>query len=210
MQPLIIRETAFNWGDRTYIMGILNTTPDSFSDGGQFNTLETAIQQAHRMVCDGADILDIGGQSTRPGAETISLTEELARTIPVIEALRRELNIPISIDTTRAEVARKAVEVGADWVNDISGGTFDPLMLPTVAQLGVPIILMHLRGTPQTMQQLTDYEDLIPDIQQFFDHQIEQALRCGQCLHLCHRQSLPSRGSFQQGVSHRRYTCLAS
>jgi dihydropteroate synthase len=179
MQPLIIRETAFNWGDRTYIMGILNTTPDSFSDGGQFNTLETAIQQAHRLVTSGADILDIGGQSTRPGAETISLTEELERTIPVIEALRRELNIPISIDTTRAEVAKKAVEVGADWVNDISGGTFDPLMLPTVAQLSVPIILMHLRGTPQTMQQLTDYEDLIPDIQQFFDHQIQQALQVG-------------------------------
>ncbi len=179
MQPLIIRETAFHWGDRTYIMGILNTTPDSFSDGGQFNTLEAAIQQAHRMVCDGADILDIGGQSTRPGAETISLAEELERTIPVIEALRRELNIPISIDTTRAEVARKAIEVGADWVNDISGGTFDPLMLPTVAQLGVPIILMHLRGTPQTMQQLTDYEDLTPDIQQFFEHQIQQSLNFG-------------------------------
>jgi dihydropteroate synthase len=179
MQPLIIRETTFNWGDRTYIMGILNTTPDSFSDGGQFNTLETAIQQARRMVRDGADILDIGGQSTRPGAETISLAEELDRTIPVIEALRRELNIPISIDTTRAEVARKAIAAGADWVNDISGGTFDPLMLPTVAQLGVPIILMYLRGTPQTMQQLTDYEDLIPDIQQFFDHQIQQALNFG-------------------------------
>lgn len=179
MEDLQIRDSVFKWRDRTYIMGILNTTPDSFSDGGQFNTLETAIQQAHRMVRDGADILDIGGQSTRPGAETISLTEELARTIPVIEALRREQNIPISIDTTRAEVARKAVEVGADWVNDISGGTCDPLMLPTVAQLGVPIILMHLRGTPQTMQQLTDYEDLIPDIQQFFDHQIEQALHFG-------------------------------
>lgn len=179
MQPLIIRETTFNWGDRTYIMGILNTTPDSFSDGGQFNTLETAIQQARQMVMAGADILDIGGQSTRPGAETISLAEELARTIPVIKALRRELNIPISIDTTRAEVARKAVEAGADLVNDISGGTFDPLMLPTVAQLGIPIILMHLRGTPQTMQQLTDYEDLIPDIQQFFEHQIQQALNFG-------------------------------
>ena len=176
MQPLIIREMTFNWRDRTYIMGILNTTPDSFSDGGQFNTLETAIQQARQMVMAGADILDIGGQSTRPGAETISLAEELARTIPVIEALRRELNIPISIDTTRAEVARKAVEAGADWVNDISGGTFDPLMLPTVAQLGVPIILMHLRGTPQTMQQLTDYEDLIPDIQHFFVHPLSLLL----------------------------------
>jgi len=179
MEDLKIRDMIFNWGDRTYIMGILNITPDSFSDGGQFNTLETAIQQAHRLVRDGSDILDIGGQSTRPGAETISLAEELERTIPVIEALRRELNIPISIDTTRAEVARKAVEVGADWVNDISGGNFDPLMLPTVAQLNVPIILMHLRGTPQTMQQLTDYEDLISDIQQFFAHQIQQALNCG-------------------------------
>ena len=179
MESLTIRETIFNWGDRTYIMGILNTTPDSFSDGGQFNTLETAIKQAHQMVIDGADIIDIGGQSTRPGAETVSLKEELDRTIPVIEALRKELNIPISIDTTRAEVAQKAIAAGADLVNDISGGTFDPLMLPMVAQLEVPIILMHLRGNSQTMQNLTDYDDLILDIQQFFEHQIQKALQVG-------------------------------
>jgi len=121
MKNLKIGSKIFNWGERTYIMGILNVTPDSFSDGGQFNTLETAIQQARQMVMAGADILDIGGQSTRPGAKTISLSEELKRTIPVIEALDKELNIPLSIDTTRAEVAQKAVEAGADLVNDISG-----------------------------------------------------------------------------------------
>ncbi len=179
MKDLKLRETNFKWRDRTYIMGILNTTPDSFSDGGQFNTLEKAIQQAHQMAENGADILDIGGQSTRPGAEKISLNVELERTIPVIELLRKELNIPISIDTTCAEVAKKAVEAGADLVNDISAGIFDPLMLATVAQLRVPIILMHSRGNPQTMQQLTDYQDLIFEIQNFFSCQIQEALIAG-------------------------------
>lgn len=179
MEDLKLRETNFKWRDRTYIMGILNTTPDSFSDGGQFNTLEKAIQQAHQMAENGADILDIGGQSTRPGAEKISLDVELERTISVIELLRKELNIPISIDTTCAEVAKKAVEAGADLVNDISSGIFDPLMLPTVAKLRVPIILMHSRGNPQTMQQLTDYQDLIFDIQNFFSCQIQEALSVG-------------------------------
>ncbi len=179
MQNLTLRDTTFNWRDRTYIMGILNTTPDSFSDGGQFNTLDKALKQAEQMVTAGADILDIGGQSTRPGAETISLEEELTRTIPVIQAIRDKLNIPISIDTTRAEVAKATIAAGADLVNDISGGTFDPLMLATVAELGVPIILMHIRGNPQTMQQLTDYDDLITDIKQFFTTQIQKAQKIG-------------------------------
>lgn len=179
MKPLIIGKHNFTWGQKTYIMGILNVTPDSFSDGGEFNTLEIAVQQSKRLVAAGADILDIGGQSTRPGAEQISLEEELSRTIPVIQALHSAVSVPISIDTTSAEVARVAVENGANLVNDISGGTFDRQMFATVAQLQVPLILMHLRGTPQTMQQLTKYSNLIGEIREFLANQIEQAVAAG-------------------------------
>jgi len=146
-------------------MGVLNVTPDSFSDGGQFDRLEAAIAQAHQLVADGADWLDIGGESTRPDARPVSAQEELDRVVPVIEALRRgwrefaPLDVPISIDTTKAAVARSAIAAGADVVNDVSGGLYDPELLPTVAALGVPVMVMHLRGTPQTMQQLTDYSD---------------------------------------------------
>jgi dihydropteroate synthase len=176
---LTIRERTFYWGKRTYLMGVLNVTPDSFSDGGDFNTIETAIVQAKKLVAEGTDIIDIGGQSTRPGAEQISLEEELNRVIPVIKALREEISLPISIDTTKASVAQAAVAAGADMVNDISGGTYDANMLPVVAQLGVPIILMHMRGTPQTMLQLTDYQDFIGEIYQFFAERIEQAIQAG-------------------------------
>ncbi len=179
MTNLTIRGHSFVWGKRTYLMGVLNVTPDSFSDGGEFNTIESALSQAKQMVEDGADIIDIGGQSTRPGAVQISPEEELNRVIPVIKTLRQEVSVPISIDTTRASVAQAAVEVGADLVNDISGGTFDPQMLPVVAKLGVPIVLMHIRGIPQTMQQLTDYEDLVGEIYQFLEGQINGALRAG-------------------------------
>ena len=176
---IIIRNHHFSWGSRTYIMGILNVTPDSFSDGGQFNHLETALTQAQRMIDRGADIIDIGGQSTRPNAKQITLEEELTRVIPVIESLRKISDIPISIDTTRAIVAEKSIEVGADIVNDISGGTFDPQMLVTVASLQVPIILMHIKGTPETMQQLTDYEDLIGEITAFFQERIKSLIEAG-------------------------------
>ncbi|MFN9174220.1 MAG: dihydropteroate synthase, partial [Synechocystis sp.] len=132
--PWQIRDAVFNWGERTYVMGILNTTPDSFSDGGDFKTLPTAIAQARKMILAGVDLLDIGGQSTRPGAATVSLAEELDRTIPVIQALRQEFNIPISIDTTRSEVVQAAIQAGADVINDISGGTFEPSILAIAAQ----------------------------------------------------------------------------
>lgn len=160
-------------------MGILNRTPDSFSDGGQFIRLENALHQAEKMIAAGADILDIGGQSTRPGAVTISLAEELERTIPLIQQIRSHFPIPISIDTTRSEVAKAAIAAGADLVNDVSGGTFDGEMLGTIAQLQVPVILMHLRGTPATMQQLTHYQDLIGEIISFFQQQIQTALSLG-------------------------------
>ena len=179
MQSLIIGNNNFQWGHKTYIMGILNVTPDSFSDGGEFATLEMALEQGKKLVAAGADILDIGGQSTRPGAVQISLEEELKRTIPVIQALRSAVSVPISIDTTSAKVARAAIEIGANLVNDISGGTFDNQMFSTVAQLQVPLILMHLRGTPETMQQLTQYDNLIIEIRDFLARQIEQAVAAG-------------------------------
>jgi dihydropteroate synthase len=169
----------FNWGERTYLMGVLNVTPDSFSDGGEFNNIAVALAQANYLIESGADIIDVGGQSTRPNAAQISVEEELNRVLPIIKQLRLLSSVPISIDTTRALVAQKAVEAGADLVNDISGGTFDPNMFSVVAQLDVPIVLMHIRGTPQTMQQLTDYQDLIGEIYQFFQQQIAAALSAG-------------------------------
>ncbi|MCU0552811.1 MAG: dihydropteroate synthase [Leptolyngbya sp. Prado105] len=179
MQPWNLPRATFNWGQKTYIMGILNVTPDSFSDGGQFNTLKSAIAQAHQIIQDGADILDIGGQSTRPNADEISLQEELDRVIPVIEAIRQNFEIPISVDTTRSQVAQAAIASGADIINDVSGAVFDSEMLSTVGKLGIPIILMHMRGTPKTMQSLTDYNNLIPEISEFLKSRIEQAIAQG-------------------------------
>lgn len=182
--PWRFRDRTFAWGSRTYLMGIVNVTPDSFSDGGQFDTAQRAVAQARYLVANGADIIDIGGQSTRPGAETISVSVEQSRVIPVIEAIRADADnalnqVVISVDTTVAAVARAAVRAGADIVNDISGGTFDKAMFSTVADLGVPIILMHIRGTPQTMQQHTDYQDLIGEIHEFLRHQIDDAIAVG-------------------------------
>ncbi|MCY7386409.1 MAG: dihydropteroate synthase [Microcoleus sp. CAN_BIN18] len=182
-KKITIRNKVFEWGKRTYLMGVLNVTPDSFSDGGDFNTTESALAQAENMVKSGVDIIDIGGQSTRPGAAEISLTEELNRVIPVVEMLRQKADIfadtPISVDTTRAQVAKAAVAAGADLINDISGATFDSEMLSTVSKLGVPIILMHLRGTPQTMQKMTDYRDLIGEIGEFLESRIAAAVAAG-------------------------------
>jgi dihydropteroate synthase len=182
-----MRGRSFNWGERTYLMGVLNVTPDSFSDGGEFYAPAAALAQAQRLVEAGADVLDIGGQSTRPGAQQVSVEEELHRVLSVVQVVREaklsrresHLSVPISVDTTRAVVAQRAVEAGADMVNDISGGTFDPDMLSTIAQLGVPIVLMHMRGTPETMQQLTDYQDLMGDIYGFLEGQIAAAERAG-------------------------------
>ena len=181
LSPLLLRRNnfTFNWQEKTFLMGILNVTPDSFSDGGEFNNIESALSQAQYMIENGADIIDIGGQSTRPGAEQISLKSEINRVTSVIKAIRENYSIPISIDTTRAKVAGIAVEAGADIINDISGGTFEVEMLPTAAKLGVPIILMHILGTPKTMQQMTDYQDMIGEITNFFTTQINKAIACG-------------------------------
>ncbi|MBL8814196.1 MAG: dihydropteroate synthase [Planctomycetaceae bacterium] len=160
-------------------MGILNLTPDSFSDGGLFNTTDLAIAQAVKLQSDGADILDIGGESTRPGAAPVSLDEELSRTIPVIKALAETITIPISIDTTKAEVARQALEAGADIVNDISGLTFDRDMISVCRDYDAGICLMHIQGTPQTMQQSPTYGDVVAEVTEFLQQQVDRCLMAG-------------------------------
>jgi dihydropteroate synthase len=181
-QNLTIRDRQFDWGVRTYMMGVLNVTPDSFSDGGKFQTLDAALAQAVNIVAAGADLLDIGGESTKPGATPVDESTELARVLPIIAAIRQhqELrDIPISIDTTKASVAQAAIHAGADIVNDVSGGKFDPQMLSAVSQMGVPYILMHMRGTPATMQQMTDYDDVIEGVYDELAAQIDRAVACG-------------------------------
>ena len=163
----------------TLIMGILNVTPDSFSDGGKFIHLDKALSQAQYMEKNGADIIDIGGESTRPGAISVSVKEEINRTIPVIEAIRKISNISISIDTYKSEVAEKALLAGADFINDISGFTFDSRMMEIVKKFDVPVVLMHIKGTPQDMQTNPTYIDVIKDLLEFFSFQINKALDFG-------------------------------
>jgi dihydropteroate synthase len=180
----------FTWGRQTYLMGVLNVTPDSFSDGGRFDRLDLALTQAQQLVNAGADILDIGGQSTRPGAPQISLQTELDRVLPVIHGIRQHVSpsIPISIDTTRVAVGEAAIVAGATWLNDISGGTFEPAMLQLAVQHQVPIVLMHLRGTPETMQTLTDYSDypngVVGAVGEFLCQQAQQVQAQAQALGL--------------------------
>jgi dihydropteroate synthase len=179
LRPWIVRGRTFAWGDRTYLMGILNVTPDSFSDGGLFSTLEAAVAQAQGLIAAGMDVLDVGGQSTRPNAESLSPNDELNRIIPVIEAIRKVSNIPLSVDTTKAIVAEAAIRAGADIINDISGATYDPEMLTAAARLKTPIILMHLRGTPETMQQLTDYDNLVGEVLSILAERVAAACSAG-------------------------------
>lgn len=147
--------------DRPRIMGVLNLTPDSFSDGGYYQQVDAAIRRALEMVAEGADLIDVGGESTRPGAPDVSAEEELQRVVPVIEALRRELDLPLSIDTSKSRVARAAVAVGAGFVNDISGLNFDSAIADVVAASGAGLFLMHTPGRPEVMQQHTRYTDLL-------------------------------------------------
>lgn len=161
------------------LMGILNVTPDSFSDGGQFNAIDAAVERALQMEADGADIIDIGGESTRPGSEPVSLDEELSRTIPVIRALQGKLKSPISIDTTKAEVARQALDAGAEIVNDISGLTFDPNMIDLCAREDAGICLMHIKGTPKTMQLDPQYGDVVAEVIEFLQQQVDRCLMAG-------------------------------
>jgi dihydropteroate synthase len=164
---------------RTLVMGVLNVTPDSFYDGGRYHRFHDAVAQALRMAEDGADIIDVGGESTRPYSDPLSLDEELKRVIPVIETLSKELEIPISIDTYKSEVAVRALEAGAAIVNDISAMRFDPAIGKVVAAAGVPIVLMHMKGTPQNMQSNPTYKDLLGEITGFLQEAADQALSMG-------------------------------
>jgi dihydropteroate synthase len=152
------------WGERTLIMGVLNVTPDSFSDGGQFFSFDQAIAQAERMISEGADIIDVGGESTRPGSEFVSEEEELRRVIPVIERLAAKGSVPISIDTTKSSVARAALQAGAEIVNDISGLRFDLALADVAAEARAGLVLMHSRGTPKDMQQLPPVADIMSEV----------------------------------------------
>lgn len=165
--------------NRPLLMGILNVTPDSFSDGGQFRLVENAVARALQMEQDGADIIDIGGESTRPGAEPVTLEEELRRTIPVIKELTTQLRIPISVDTTKAEVARQALSAGAEIVNDISGLTFDSGMIEVCRLNDAGICLMHIKGTPLTMQQNPTYVDVVKEVTEFLQQQVDRCLMAG-------------------------------
>jgi len=158
--------------DRPRIMGIVNTTPDSFSDGGLLGSAQDAIDHSLRLAEEGADILDIGGESTRPGAEPVSLKEELARVIPVIEGLRAKTETPISIDTRKAEVMRCAAAAGADILNDVSALTYDPQSLAVAAETGLPVILMHAQGDPKTMNDDPQYADVVLDVFDFLEKRI--------------------------------------
>ena len=151
-------------GDKTYVMGIVNVTPDSFSGDGVGGSLDAAVHQAERMVADGADILDVGGESTRPSAEEVPLEEELRRVIPVVAALAERFPVPISVDTYKSAVARGALRAGATIINDISGLRFDPAMASVAAEAGAAVVVMHIQGTPRTMQQNPHYDDLMTEV----------------------------------------------
>lgn len=164
---------------RTHIMGILNVTPDSFSDGGLYLDTDKAVERSFEIEKEGADMIDIGGESTRPGALPLSPEEELSRVIPVIEKLKSRLRIPISIDTYKAEVAREAIKAGASIINDISGLRFDPEMATVAAEYDVPVVIMHIKGTPRDMQINPVYQDLIGEILHFLEEGISIALKAG-------------------------------
>ena len=165
--------------DKPVIMGILNVTPDSFFDGGSYYPRERAIDHALEMAEGGADIIDVGGESTRPGSEPTSLGEELDRVLPVIEGIRKHSSIPLSIDTYKAAVARAAVASGADMVNDISSLSFDEGMAGVVAASGVPVVMQHIKGTPRDMQKNPSYQDVTGEIKEFFIERIAYARSCG-------------------------------
>ena len=174
-----IVERVFDLSRQGLIMGVLNVTPDSFSDGGKFLTTEKAVEHGMQMAAEGADLIDVGGESTRPGAEPVAAEEELHRVIPVIEKLRPKIHIPISIDTSKAQVASAAIETGASIVNDVTGGRGDEEMLPLVAETKSAFIIMHMQGNPRTMQLEPRYADVASEVADFFRQQYARAIECG-------------------------------
>ncbi|MBI2349146.1 MAG: dihydropteroate synthase [Deltaproteobacteria bacterium] len=176
---LATRRGEINMLRRTALMGVVNVTPDSFSDGGRYFEPAQAISHGVKLVEEGADIIDVGGESTRPGARPVSGREEVERVIPVIRGLRRELSAPISVDTYKADVAKAALDAGADMVNDISALRFDPAMAPLIAAEKVPVVLMHMRGTPRTMQRRPHYRDVVEEVREFLRDRIRFAVQAG-------------------------------
>jgi dihydropteroate synthase len=181
-------EEAFVWrvgahvlhcGTRTHVMGVLNVTPDSFSDGGRHFDPESAVAAGIEMVRVGADLLDIGGESTRPGAREVEPGVEIDRVVPVIKRLATEVEVPISVDTRKHQVAEAAVEAGASIVNDVTAGEFDPRMLDTVRDSGAGFVLMHMRGTPQTMQGLVEYGDVVAEVKSYLLGRLREAAEAG-------------------------------
>lgn len=173
------RKRTFTLGKQTLLTGVLNVTPDSFSDGGLFFDKEKAFARGLKMVEEGADFIDIGGESTRPGSKPLGLDEELRRVIPVIESLAKEVDAPISIDTYKSTVAKKAIEAGAQIINDISGLHLDPSLSQVAAKEDVPLVLMHIRGNPETMQKNIHYESLFSEIIQYLKDSIQRAESAG-------------------------------
>jgi dihydropteroate synthase len=177
LAPIVCKEHTLRF-EKTLIMGILNVTPDSFSDGGLFNDVDTAVAHAKKMVSDGADLIDVGGESSRPGSEPLSEKEELARILPVVTRLVNEVSVPISIDTYKPLVADACLKAGAHLINDITGLT-NPNMRRIASKNNVPVVLMHMLGTPKIMQQKPVYQDLLGELIAFFQKQITTAHKTG-------------------------------
>ncbi|HUG87940.1 MAG TPA: dihydropteroate synthase [Actinomycetota bacterium] len=171
-------DRVFDCDERTLVMGVLNVTPDSFSDGGRFFDPEDAVKQALRMVEDGADIVDVGGESTRPGSDRVSVEEERRRVVPIVERLAEELDTPISIDTRKGEVAAAAVEAGATIVNDVTAGG-GPEMFDVVRESGAAFVLMHMKGEPKTMQETPHYDDVVREVRDYLEERVEAAVAAG-------------------------------
>jgi dihydropteroate synthase len=164
---------------RTHVMGILNVTPDSFSDGGRYLDIEKAIEHGRKLAEDGADFIDIGGESTRPGSESVSIEEEIRRVIPVIESLSKNISVPISIDTCKSDVAEAALQAGAVIINDISAMTFDTKMASVAVKHQASVVLMHIQGTPKTMQMNPSYKNVTEEVKQFLRERVEAAMKAG-------------------------------
>ncbi len=174
-----IGDRTVDLSEQAVIMGVLNVTPDSFSDGNQFLQCNAAVERGIQIASEGADIIDVGGESTRPGSEPVSAKEEMNRVIPVIEKLRPKVDLPISIDTSKSEVASAALDAGASMINDVTAGRADKKMLPLAAKRNAAVVLMHMQGEPRTMQKNPQYGDVVGEVADFFRQQYDRALECG-------------------------------
>ncbi|HEX9711742.1 MAG TPA: dihydropteroate synthase [Actinomycetota bacterium] len=179
MRDIVWPGGALRLSERTHIMGVVNVTPDSFSDGGMFLDPADAIEHGIRLAEEGADALDVGGESTRPGADPVGADDEIARAVPVIEGLAKSVEVPISIDTTKSAVARAALDAGASIINDVSAGRLDPSILTLAAERDVPVILMHMLGEPRTMQRDPIYDDVVEDVRAFLVSRAQAAADAG-------------------------------